>query len=100
MRDLPHHMKKINRKIVRSMHREQTEEEAKKTGIPPYHQTNQELKKIAKRELKEERESRTPIHPSEDERNRQMKERVPIFFDQNSQKPKVTRPTRKKTPRI
>ncbi len=101
MKDLPHHMKKLNRRVIRSAHREEMEEgsEAFLSLIPPRKQTVIEQKKIAKRKALKERQERTPIHMTAEERNRKMKARVPIF-DRNSAKPKVTKPTKKKTPRI
>ena len=97
MKDLPHHIKKLNRRVVRSIHREETEEEAYDTT--PRKQTMAEEKKIAKRALTKKRNDRTPIHLTPEERNREMKFRTPIF-DRENAKPRFAKPTRKKTPRI
>ncbi|MBI5272433.1 MAG: hypothetical protein HY861_00430 [Chlamydiia bacterium] len=100
MKDLPHHMKQLNRRVLRSLRREETVEEISPdtTGMPRK-QTIREQKKNAKRQTREERLSRTPVHASMEERNQAMKHRVPIF-DRNNAKPKSTRSTKKKTPRI
>lgn len=106
MKDLAHHLKQLNRKIIRSMHRQELEEESmelmEKEGPSPYDRKHptRELKKIAKRQVKKIRDERTPIHKTAEERNREMKKRVPIF-DRNKAKPKSgARTTHKKTPRI
>lgn len=99
MKDLPHHMQKLNRRVIRSMHREQTEEETFDSGIP-FAQTPRQEKKQAKAMRAKDHESHTPIPLTPDEQNKKMAKRVPIFFDRNHLKPKTTRPTRKKTARI
>ena len=101
MKDLPHHIKKLNRRVIRSAHREEIEEEAFDRN-PPFirKQTERELKKIAKRKRAQERWDRpaTPLTP--DEKNKQMKFRTPVFDRINNAKPKVTPASKKKTPRI
>ena len=102
MKDIPHHMKKLNRRVIRSAHREEMEETVWNPTIfesPPRKQTLSEEKKIAKAKLRKTRASRAPIHLTEEERNRKMKHRVPIF-DRNNAAPKKAKPSRKKTPRI
>lgn len=102
MKDLPHHIKKLNRRVIRSVHREELEEEnydENTTALPPRKKSLEEQRKIEKRTMREERLSRTPIHPSEEERNRKMRARVPVF-DRNDAKPRASKPTKKKTPRI
>ncbi len=102
MKDLPHHIKKLNRQVVRSIHREEMENANFDEGMlasPPRKQTQREQKKIRKREMRQDRLSRTPIHPTAEERNRKMKERVPIF-DRNNALPRTAKPTKKKTPKI
>lgn len=99
MKDLPHHMKKLNRRVIRSMHREELEEEAfELPAIPPQKPTARTLRKKAKQKMKKETQARVPSQLTPDERNKKMKKRVPIF-DRNSAKPKFSKPTRKKTPR-
>jgi hypothetical protein len=98
MKDLPHHMNKLNRSVIRSQHREEgTIEHDDYT--PPRPQTERQLKKQAKAELTKSQNERIPTHPSEEERNQKMKHRVPIF-DRNNQTPKRTKSSHKKTPRI
>jgi hypothetical protein len=102
MKDLPHHVKKLNRRVIRSVHREEMEDEAFDLAMPsppPRKQTERQIKKQAKERMRKERTSRTPTPLNPEERAKKMVKRVPIF-DRNSAKPKVTRPTKKKTPRI
>lgn len=99
MKDLPHHMKKLNRKVIRSSLRETTEEMAQEPVLPRFQASKEEARKIEKRTMRDDTRGRTPIHDSVDEKNRKMKHRVPIF-DRNSALPKRARPTKKKTPRI
>lgn len=98
MKDLPHHIKKLNRKVVRSAKREEAIEEAM-PDIPKRKPTERQVKKQAKEKIKQAKQARTPVHLTEEERNKKMKKRVPIF-DRNSAKPKSAKPTKKKTPRI
>lgn len=99
MKDLPHHIKKLNRRVIRSSHREDVEEEmyAQETIRRP--QTEHQRKKQAKARLKKTRESRVPSHLTPEERNKKMAKRVPIFDRLNGAKPKHAKPSRKKTPR-
>ena len=102
MKDLAHHLKKLNRRIIRSFHREELEDagfEKDLPSLPAQKQTPREMKKIKKRAVLKERMERTPIRPTEEERNREMKKRVPVF-DRNNAKPRHTNATRKNTPRI
>jgi hypothetical protein len=100
MKDLPHHMKKLNRRVIRSSLREPEEELPENMpGLPPFQKSEEEKRKIEKREMRDLTTSRTPIHDTPDERNRKMKRRVPVF-DRNNAVPKRARPTKKKTPRI
>ena len=102
MKDTPNHMKKLNRQVIRSVHREEMEEanfDAAMPSLPTRKQPIEEQKKIAKQKIRAERMNRTPTHPTEEERNRKMKHRTPVF-DRNNAKPRVAKPTRKKTPKI
>lgn len=98
MKDLPHHMNKLNRSIIRSQHREEgiIEED---TYTPPRPQTERQQKKQAKAQISKARNERVPTHLSEEQRNQEMKHRVPVF-DRNNQTPKRTKSSHKKTPRI
>ena len=99
MRDLANHLKKFNRKVIRSLHRELSEEEDSSKGEPFPHRSPAGQRKKMKRELRKERLAHVPTHPSEEERNRAMKKRVPIF-DRNTAPPRFAPPTKKKTPRL
>lgn len=99
MKDLPHHLKKLNRKILRSAHREEMYEEEFGLAGEPREQTIHQEKKQAKQRLKEEKLAHTPHPPTPEEMNRKMKRRTPIF-NRNSAKPRRVKATRKKTPRI
>ena len=101
MKDLPHHMKKLNRRVIRSTHREEQEEETfDAIASPVRKQTDREMKKIAKRKHRQERWERTPTPLTPEEKNKKMRQRTPVFEPINHPKPKGTRPSKKKTPRI
>jgi hypothetical protein len=99
MKDLPHHMKKLNRRVIRSEHREEMDEEAFNMISPPRKQTVKQVKKQAKAKLTKARNARTPTPLTPEERNKKMAKRVPVF-DQNKGKLRTPKPSRKKTPRI
>jgi hypothetical protein len=99
MKDLPHHIKKLNRRVVRSVHREEMDEEAFDL-IPPRKQSERQIKKQAKERIRQEKNARAPSPLTPEERNRKMKNRVPVFDRLNDAKPKAALPSRKKTPRI
>jgi len=97
MKDLPHHIKKLNRNIIRSMHREMAGEMPE---IPNWPESESQKRKKMKIRMRDE----TRAHPSSDltpaERNKIMKTgRVPIF-EKNNAAPKHNPASRKKTPRI
>jgi len=100
MKDLPHHMKKLNRRVIRSMHREEMDEEAydEMAEIPTQAVTARQRRKKAKIRMRQETLSHTPMKPTSEQRNRKMKKRVPIF-DRNNAAPKHARPTKKKVPK-
>ena len=100
MKDLPHHLKKLNRRVIRSFHREEMEEGAELPEIPPFTQTQKQLKKKAKLKMTQTRQARTAEKMSPEKRNQKMKKRVPIFDRTNNAKPKRGRSSSKKTPRI
>lgn len=83
MKDLPHHIKKLNRRVVRSAHREEMEEEQWDTAgnwKEEYKRarTKKQKKKQAKENRKQSKEAHLPHPPDEEERNREMKRRTPI----------------------
>ena len=107
MKDLPHHMKKLNRRVVRSVHRLELEDEqfSEKMPNPPSERVRPkaQLRKQAKAKMKKERLARTPSVPTAEEKNKKMKDRVPVFDRLSHQKrgPKVgARSSKKKRPRV
>jgi hypothetical protein len=103
MKDLPHHMKKLNRQVVRSIHHEEMEDanfENKLPSPPNWKPTAHQIKKQAKEKETQERLTRKPIHKTEEERNKEMKHRTPIFDRTSHPRPKGTKASHKKTPRI
>ena len=103
MKDIAHHIKKLNRRIIRSIHHMEMEEanfDTKMPQLPNWKQTSTQRKKQAKAAVREERNARTPIHKTEAERNWEMKHRTPVFDRTSHPRPKTTKPTRKKTPKI
>lgn len=98
MKDLPHHIKKLNRRIIRSMHREEMEE---LPDLPNWPDSKKEKKKKAKQKMKAATNARIPTSKSPEERNKEMKKgRVPVFDRTNNAKPKRALSSKKKTPRI
>lgn len=102
MKDLPHHRQKLNRQVIRSAHREELADGAFESteASPPRKQTAAQVKKQAKARISKERNTRTPTLQTAEEKNKKMKKRNPVFFDQNHATQKTTRATRKKTPRL
>lgn len=99
MKYLPHHIKKLNRRVIRSEHREEQSKEAFNIASPPRKQTAKQIKKQAKAKLTKKGKARAPKPLTAEERNKKMAKRVPVF-DQNKGKLRISKPTRKKTPRI
>lgn len=98
MKDLPHHMKKLNRNIIRSMHRE--EAAAELPEIPTWPVNAKQKRKKAKIKMRDAVRAHIPSNPTVDERNKIMKRgRVPVF-DRNNAAPKHAAPSKKKSPRI
>lgn len=99
MKDLPHHMKKLNRRIIRSMRREETEEELPEVPTRPV--TKRAARKKAKIQMRNKTLSRPSSQPTPEERNKVMKKgRVPVFDRTNNAKPKHAKPSKKKTPKL
>jgi hypothetical protein len=100
MKDIPHHMKKLNRRVIRSMHREEVQEE-RLPDVPTFPETKRQKRKKAKIKMRDETRSHPPTSPTPEERNKIMKKgRVPVFDRTNNLEPKHTRSSKKKTPRI
>jgi hypothetical protein len=92
MKDLPHHIKKLNRQIVRSTRRIEAQEAL--PDVPNWPDSDRQKRKKAKLRR---RHGVIGQHPSEEERNQiQKKGRVPIF-DRNNAPPKHAKPSPKKT---
>jgi hypothetical protein len=103
MKDLPHHMQKLNRRVVRSEHRiiemelENPEEIPSQT--PRFERPGEQIRKQKKEIMRKNTRAQTPQHLNEDERNQKMKHRVPIFDRLSHPKPKVGAKQKKKAPR-
>jgi hypothetical protein len=97
MKDLPHHIKKLNRNVLRSLHREEQQEEVF-TPTPPRKQTERQIKKQAKERVRQARLQRAALPPTPDEQNRMMKRRTPVFDRINNAKPKGAKRSSKKIP--
>ena len=98
MKDLPHHIKKLNRQIVRSMRK--LEAENLLPNLPVWPDSKRQKKKKAKIRMRDETRSRPIVKKTPEERNQEMKKgRVPVFDRQNAA-PKHARSSKKKTPRI
>lgn len=99
MKDLPHHMKKLSRSVIRSSRREKQQEEAM-PEIPTWPDNARQKRKKAKIRMRQMTLGRPSSDLTEDERNKIMKRgRVPVF-DRNNAEPKHARASKKKTPRI
>lgn len=103
MKDLPHHIKKLNRNVIRSVHRLEKEEEdyeellpSPPSRVPP---SKEAKRKHVKQEMRAEREAHIPTHPTEEERNQKMKHRVPQI-ERNDAPPKHAKQSKKKRPKI
>jgi hypothetical protein len=103
MKDLPHHMKKLNRRIVRSEHRLESEDQDYASHLPnipqPTSRPKSQLRKQAKQRMKKATNARVPDPLTPEERNRKMQKRAPVF-DRYKAVKAGARPTKKKTPRI
>lgn len=105
MKDIPHHIKKYSRQVIRSEHRLEQEDESYANTLPdlpqPTKRPRSQLRKQAKQAMRKKTNARTPTSLSPEERNHKMKTRVPVFDRWNIEVPKQgARPTKKKTPRI
>ena len=92
MKDLPHHLKKLNRRVIRDLERLEREEDLDLPEIPNWKPTERQIKKQAKERKKQERLARAPNVESVDESNRKMKKRVPIFGPMDHHKPPAKAP--------
>ncbi|MGB7978288.1 MAG: hypothetical protein WCF19_03900 [Chlamydiales bacterium] len=98
MKDLPHHMKKLNRRVIRSAQREEMGEEL--PDVPTWPDSEKEKQKKAKQKMAAATKARAPSDKSPDQRNKEMKKgRVPVFNRYDAQ-PKRSLSSKKKNPRI
>jgi hypothetical protein len=105
MKDLPHHMKKLNRRVIRSENRlieselESIEEVNILSQAPRVERPKGQTRKQIKSQMRKDTLAHTPEHATPDERNRDMKHRVPIFDRLSHPRAKVSAKPKKKTPR-
>lgn len=97
MKDLPHHIKKMNRRVVRDARREELSETL--PDLPTWPESERQLKKKAKIRARLDAEYREHPHKSLEERNQELRHRNPVF-DHHHTEPKHAKPTKKKTPKI
>jgi hypothetical protein len=83
MKDYPHHMKKLTRRVIRSEHRLEREDESYAKNLPEVpsvpHQSKDQLRKQKKAKIKEERQAHIPSDLTPEQREKKMRKRVPIF---------------------
>jgi hypothetical protein len=97
---MPRHLKKVNRQVLRSVAQEGAANLEPSPLPPSSPRPLRQLKKQAKAQNLKERMERIPSHPTLEDRNKQMRKRVPMFEVDNHERPKLgARPTRKKVPR-
>jgi hypothetical protein len=87
MKDLPHHVKQLNRKIIRSEKREENQEEEKAEELikkeAKIEASKEQLKKKTKLNKKKIKTTHTPHPQTPEERNKLMKKRVPIVRERS-----------------
>ncbi len=91
MKDLPHHIKKLNRKIIRSANRENHEEEQeilKEEESAHRPKAPSQKKKQAKQEKREAKDKRLPHPETPEEKNHTEKHRTPVRKPRSHQPPK------------
>lgn len=90
MKDLPHHIKKLNRQVIRSAHHEQMEEDffdaAYRKEMTPH-----QIKKQKKEVQKQARSRRVPSDKTPDEQNAIRKHRTPQRVDRPAKTPRPSR---------
>jgi hypothetical protein len=83
MRDYPHHMKKLTRRVIRSERRLEREDETRVDQLPnppqPTPRPHSQLRKQQKTKMREERHAHIPSDLTPEQRARKMRNRVPIF---------------------
>ncbi len=99
MKDPAHHIAKLNREVVRSVH-DELNHGLSLPDLPPRQQTERQLKKQAKQRAKDAKLARPSSLPTPEEQNRKMLHRVPVFDRMSHDKPYKPPHQRKKAPRI
>lgn len=83
MKDKSHHMKNLNRKVIRSINREEGLEK-KLPEVPTWESSEREKRKKIKRANAKKRKERAPKKKTVDERNQILKKgRVPVLRESN-----------------
>ncbi len=94
MRDLPHHVKQLNRKVVRSERRESKEEEELEQKLLKEKARSEETKSQARKKeklsQKKKAKSHVPHPQTPEERNDLMAKRVPIIRER-SHRPRTSK---------
>jgi len=89
MKDLPHHVKQLNRKVIRSERRESKEETEVEQKLlkenTKFEKTESQARKKAKLSQKKKTESHTPQPQTPEDRNDLMNKRVPIIRKRSHQ---------------
>jgi hypothetical protein len=101
MKDIAHHMKKLNRQVIRSERRMEMKDEAHARNLPsspPWsNRPKSQLRKQAKAKMRKSREEHISSDLTPEQKNRKMKHRVPIFDRTSHSKPRLlgAKPPRK-----
>jgi len=96
MKDLPHHVKQLNRKVIRSERRESEKETEIEQKLleekTKFEETKGQARKKAKLSQKKKSESHIPHPQTPEERNKLMNKRVPIFRERYPKTPNQRSP--------
>lgn len=87
MKDVSHHIRKLNRKTIRSVRQEIEEGAYEMPDLPPQPLSSGQKRKQKKIKMRQKKEAHVSSEPTPDERNRAMKKRVPIFNPLNDNVP-------------
>jgi len=94
MRDLPHHVKQLNKKVIRSERRESKKEEELEQKLleekARFEETTSQARKKQKLGQKKKAKSHVPHPQTPEERNTLMNKRVPIMRER-SHHPRTTK---------
>ena len=103
MKDLPHHIKKVNRRVIRSERRLELQDDTYASNLPSLPEWSDrpksQLRKQMKSKIKKNREAHVPSDLTPEQQARKMKNRVPIFDRTSHPKSKLgAKPPRKQRP--